>query len=177
MVIPIQDVLFFIKKSLKYLINLSSDWDNVNSWCDEYSQDLAESIISRDYLHALNSFDLGDFNNVAKCLEKVSYFSTSMWIFTVFQIDIFQELLQFQISFYFMPFVQVPGGNITNLAEEFSRKGSLRVNQVNNKLSTTSYNFGVANHLSLFTFSIHKKKFDSNKNSSYHQLLFYLFKN
>ena len=86
--------LIFYLKSLKYLITISSDWDNVNSWCDEYSQDLAESIISRDYLHALNSFDLGDFNNVAKCLEKVDYFSISMWIFTVFQIDIFQELLQ-----------------------------------------------------------------------------------
>ena len=97
MFIPNWDLLFFIKKFDIHrvpLITLSSDWDNVNSWCDEYSQDLAESIISRDYLHALNSFDLGDFNNVAKCLEKVDYFSILMWIFTVFQIDIFQELLQ-----------------------------------------------------------------------------------
>lgn len=68
---------FRIFENFSVLISKSSalsDWDETLDWIESYNNDIFTDKTSYDknYLLALNAFDLGDFDSVASHLEKVS---------------------------------------------------------------------------------------------------------
>ena len=107
-----------------------SDWDETLKWTTAYNSEIFTDTTPyhRNYLHALHSFDNGDFSGTARHLENVKYLRAIARFLSVFVNKNKKTVLYVHKTK--LPLFQVPGGKINNITEELTRKGGVRINHL-----------------------------------------------